>query len=240
MISKLEIVGYRIIHKKAIASVSFGKDSLAMLLGLIETKSPLDEVVFYDTGMEFDEIYQVRDAVLPILEKNNIKYTELHPKRPFIDTMINYPHKARNGTIKKGYGWCGGMCRWGTTEKLKAIDQYCKNAIQYVGIAYDEKPRLERLKYTNKISPLGIWKMTEKDCLEFCYKRNVDWGGLYNILDRVSCWCCRNKNLKELANYYHYLPKYFKKLVELEGLIGEPMKKPKWLTERFCKGWTKK
>ena len=31
-----------------IASVSFGKDSLAMLLMLIEKEYPLNEVVFYD------------------------------------------------------------------------------------------------------------------------------------------------------------------------------------------------
>ena len=36
-----------------IASVSFGKDSLAMLLKILEFNMPLDEVVFYDTGMEF-------------------------------------------------------------------------------------------------------------------------------------------------------------------------------------------
>ena len=36
-----------------IASVSFGKDSLAMLLNLIKKKYPLNEVIFYDTGMEF-------------------------------------------------------------------------------------------------------------------------------------------------------------------------------------------
>lgn len=41
---------------KYIASVSFGKDSLAMLLMLIEKRYKLDEVVFYDTGMEFQAI----------------------------------------------------------------------------------------------------------------------------------------------------------------------------------------
>lgn len=35
---------------KFVASVSFGKDSLAMLLKIIEEGLPLDEVVFYDTG----------------------------------------------------------------------------------------------------------------------------------------------------------------------------------------------
>lgn len=66
---------------KHIASVSFGKDSLYMLLRLIETGTPLDEVVFYDTGMEFQAIYDARDAVLPLLAKHGIAYKELTPPR---------------------------------------------------------------------------------------------------------------------------------------------------------------
>ena len=54
---------------KYVASVSFGKDSLAMLLRLIEENKPLDEVVFYDTGMEFECIYKMRDKILPILKE---------------------------------------------------------------------------------------------------------------------------------------------------------------------------
>ena len=52
---------------KYIASVSFGKDSLAMLLKIIDEKLPLDEVLFYDTGMEFKAIYSIRDKILPLL-----------------------------------------------------------------------------------------------------------------------------------------------------------------------------
>lgn len=54
---------------KYIASVSFGKDSLAMLLRLLEENEPLDEVVFYDTGMEFKAIYKIRDKIIEILKK---------------------------------------------------------------------------------------------------------------------------------------------------------------------------
>ena len=117
---------------KYIASVSFGKDSLAMLLKLIEEKMPLDEVVFYDTGVEFEAIYNVRDKVLPMLQENNIKYTELKPEYPFEYTMFEKPVKKRDGTTGKGYSWCGGRCRWGTTEKLKAIEKYCKGHYEYV------------------------------------------------------------------------------------------------------------
>ena len=50
------------------ASVSFGKDSLAMLLLLLEKKMPLDEVIFYNSGMEFQAIYDIRDQMKPVLE----------------------------------------------------------------------------------------------------------------------------------------------------------------------------
>lgn len=61
--------------------------------------------------------------------------------------------------------------------------------------------------------------MTEKDCLNYCYKNGYKWledgKMLYGILDRVSCWCCANKNNKELDNMWIYLPNYWKKRVEL-------------------------
>lgn len=217
---------------KYIASISFGKDSLAMLLRLIEENKPLDEVVFYDTGMEFECIYNLRNKVLALLEEHNIKYTELKPKETFLYTMFEKPVKKRNGTIGKGYSWCGGRCRWGTTEKLKAIEKHCKGNYEYVGIAYDEQNRLSKERKGNKLFPLAEWEMTEKDCLEYCYNKGYNWneGGieLYSILDRVSCWCCCNKNLKELENYYKYLPKYWNKLKELQSKTDRPMKYNKY------------
>lgn len=217
---------------KHIASVSFGKDSLAMLLRLIEEDKPLDEVVFYDTGMEFECIYNLRNKILPLLQAHNIKYIELKPKDTFLYTMFEKLVKKRNGTIGKGYSWCGGRCRWGTTEKLKAIEKHCKGNYEYVGIAYDEQNRLSKERKGNKLFPLAEWKMTEKDCLKYCYNKGYNWNEdgieLYSILDRVSCWCCCNKNLKELKNYYKYLPKYWNKLKELQSKTDRPMKYNKY------------
>ena len=50
-----------------------------MLLRLLEEEWPLDEVVFYDTGMEFRAIYDIRDRLVPILKEKGVRYTELHP-----------------------------------------------------------------------------------------------------------------------------------------------------------------
>ena len=49
-----------------IASCSCGKDSVAMVLTLIEKQYPLDCVVFLDTGKEFQAIYNVWDKLTKI------------------------------------------------------------------------------------------------------------------------------------------------------------------------------
>lgn len=214
---------------KHIASCSFGKDSLAMVLLLIEKGFPLDEVVFYDTGMEFQAIYDTRDKVLPLLAEKGVKYTELKPERPFLYDMLEKPVQSKQKGLHNGYGWCGGVCRGGTTMKQKTIDEYaCEAETYYIGIAKDEPERLSRLKRP-KCSPLEALGMDEKDCLQFCYDRGFYWEEngvrLYDILDRVSCWCCCNKNRKELKNIYLYLPQYWERLKELQSKIDRPMKK---------------
>lgn len=46
-----------------VASFSGGKDSTAMVLRLIEEQKPLNEVIFFDTGMEFQAVYDVVKTV---------------------------------------------------------------------------------------------------------------------------------------------------------------------------------
>lgn len=218
---------------KYIASVSFGKDSLAMLLRLLEGKYPLDAVVFYDTGMEFKAIYNIRDNVRHILSDNMIEYVELRPDKPFLYSMLEQEIKYRSKDgYHYGYGWCGGACRWHTSMKVRSISKYKKSlnddVIDYVGIAFDEQHRFEKEKRNDKRLPLVEFQMTEMDCLLYCRKMGFNWiengVDLYDILDRVSCWCCRNKNLKELRNIYNLLPEYWEKLKELQRKIQDPIK----------------
>ena len=213
---------------KYVASCSFGKDSTAMVLKLIEENAQLDEVVFYDTGMEFDAIYKVRDMIVPLLRENGIQYTELHPEENFLYSMLAKPVRSEKKGFHYGYGWCGGLCRWGTTNKIKAMDDYMAGSHVYVGIALDEKKRLERLP-ENKSSPLAELGMTEKDCLAYCRSKGISWDesgiDLYDVLDRVSCWCCCNKNRNELKAIYRYLPMYWERLKALQVRLSErPMK----------------
>ena len=187
---------------KYIASVSFGKDSLAMLLRLLEENYPLDAVVFYDTGMEFQCIYKIRDKVKIILEQHGIGFVELKPQELFLYSMLERPIKFRNKDgFHYGYGWCGGPCRWGTKNKIRAIQKYKQSLMDdvtdYVGIAADEESRFDKAKQEGKRMPLVEWGMTESDCLSYCHDRGfywlerayglgVEYVDLYEILDRGS------------------------------------------------------
>lgn len=208
-----------------------------MVIRLIEENCPLDEVIFFDTEMEFDSIYHNRDKLKKILDDKHIKYTELRSKKSFLYNMLIRPVKYKKPDDKEypyhyGYEWCGGCVRWGTSSKLTAIKSHYKESykdteiIEYVGIAVDEPSRIQ--DDPQKKYPLVEWNMTEKDCLKYCYEHGWDWNEngieLYSILDRVSCYCCRNKNLKELKNIYRRLPNYWQRLRGLQSRIDEPFK----------------
>lgn len=208
-----------------------------MVLRLLEENKPLDEVIFYDTGMEFDSIYRNRDRIKELLFQKHIRYTELSSKNSFLFDMFIRPVKYRNSENHKypyhyGYEWCGGCARWGTSGKLATIKKHYKDTygdeeiFEYVGIAYDEPSR--KKNDVQKLYPLIEWKMTEKDCLQYCYDKGFNWKEnnieLYDVLDRVSCWCCRNKNLKELKNIYMHMPEYWQKLRGIQSRIDSPMK----------------
>lgn len=203
-----------------------------MLLLILNRNMPLDEVVFYDTGAEFDCIYEIRDRVVKeYLEPRGIKYTELKPRTGFFDMMLDKEVKHRDGTTSKGYSWCGGSCRQGTAYKTQTINKYLKGCKVYVGIASDEPKRIERARAKGQLLPLVDYRFSEKDCLSYCKINNFNWiedgVPLYSILDRVSCWCCANKNKKELFAYYKYLPRYWGNLKELQERTDRPFKKDK-------------
>ena len=142
--------------------------------------------------------------------------------------MLERPKTKRTGEQVCGDGWCGGACRWGTFAKQRALNKHCGTNYTYIGLAVDEEIRLQNLE-EHKHSPLDEWGMTEKDCLEYCHEKGYFWEEngieLYSILDRVSCWCCCNKNKKELYNIYRYLPQYWERLKDLQSKIDRPMKK---------------
>ena len=220
---------------KHLAQVSGGKDSLAQVLFILDYGLPLDEVVYFNNGMDFTAIGNIFSKLKPILEERGVGFVELRPENDFLYDMLERPVESEQKGKHNGYGWCGGRCRWGTTYKIDALERYAQGSIQYIGIAADEEHRRAELTGAKK-SILIEQGITEADCLTYCRERGWNWleptpvteNGfidLYDILDRVSCWCCSNKNLKELYNIYRYLPNYWEGLKRLQAQLDRPMKK---------------
>lgn len=211
-----------------VVDFSGGKDSTCMLLKMIEEKMPIDCVLFCDTTLEFKQMYEHIDKVE---RETGIKITRIRPRDPFEYLMFdkpvkrgeNSPVKIRYGAGIKGYGWAGPKQRWCTKELKDRPRERFLNAFKpyyeikhYIGLAADEQYRLERKnnQNPNHIHPLADWGMTEADCLEYCYKKGYNWGGLYEHFKRVSCWCCPLQSLDDLRKLRLHFPDMWEKLME--------------------------
>ena len=202
-----------------IVSFSGGKDSTAMLLMMIEKGIKVDRVICIDTTKEFPQMYEHIKKVQEIIEPLKIETLKFDFDYYFSKHIKT---KGKNKG-KKGYGWPCFSMRWCTGEKKNCIRLFMKQfnnseVINFQGIAYDEKERTTRNKFLPyKVQyPLVDWQITEKQALEYCYSKGLDWDGLYEKFYRVSCWCCPLSRIGELRILYNDFPELWKELEEMD------------------------
>lgn len=209
-----------------LVSFSGGKDSTAMLLGMIERGMRIDCILFCDTGLEFPAMYE---HIAKLEKDTGMPITCVRAEKSFEELMFyaEIRRKPDSAALKKygpdikGYGWAGPKMRWCTARlKDEPRERFLReirkeyDVKEYVGIAADEGYRLERKRnrQDGHVHPLVEWGMTEADCLKYCYDHGYDWGGLYGQFKRVSCWCCPLQPLPELRQLYHNHPKLWEQL----------------------------
>lgn len=209
---------------KYIASLSFGKDSLAMLIKIKELGLPLDEVIYCD--IRFDENLNgemplmaefIPKAEKILKDKFNIEVKHLKGvtfKEQF------YKIKKRGKHIGDNYGFPYTIGAWCNDRlKIQPIKKYLKSikepVIQYVGIAYDEPERYEKLNHETHIAPLYDLKITEKEAMEICKEYDL-LSPIYESSFRGGCWFCVKQRLSQLKNLYENYPELWEKLKELE------------------------
>ena len=200
-----------------VVALSGGKDSTAMLIGMIERGMPIDCILFCDTGLEFPAMYE---HIAKLEKDTGMPITRVRAEKSFEELMFyaEIKRKPDSAALKKygpdirGYGWAGPRMRWCTARlkdepREKFLREIRKeyDVKEYVGIASDEGYRLERKRnrQDGHVHPLVDWGMTEADCLKYCYDHGYDWNGLYGQFKRVSCWCCPLQPLPELRQLYH-------------------------------------
>lgn len=229
---------------KYIVNLSGGKDSTAMLLMLLSANRPIDYIVFADTGKDFPQMRTHIDKLTKYIKA-------AYPSAPPIITLkaaesfdyLMFEHVKTKGKHQGqcGYGWATMLARWCTAKlKTAVIDKFCKSLdgdyMHYIGIAADEPKRLR--PDPRKCYPLADWGITEKSALQYCYECGFDWGGLYEHFDRVSCWCCPLKNLRELKTLWKYYPDLWAELRQMDERAFNKFRADysvKELEERFVK-----
>lgn len=207
---------------------SGGKDSTAMLLLMIEKGIHFDEIVFFDTEWEFLEMM----IHLKQIEKvTGYKITRLKPERSFSYWFWQHWPDRKHSQPELGKSWPTPIRRWCTRVKNQTIDKYCGNSLRYIGFAYDERKRLKskNIQKLNARFPLIEMRMTEKDCLNYCYdnwyNEQIPWSGLYEWFDRVSCWCCPLQPLKSLRNLYLHFPRLWEILKMMDQRTWQQFRK---------------
>ncbi len=224
--------GFSAVGNYHAVGLSGGKDSTCTLILMIEKGMPIDAVITADTGMEFPEMYEHLAKIDEYLyRKRGIHITTLRHPRGFEWMMFNEPkrkprcleNRARLGIPPYGNGWPGMKVRWCTGQlKTHLIRKEVnrlkkeKNALHYVGIAADEAWRCKGEQY-----PLVEWGITEAQALQICYDRGFDFGGLYEIYHRASCWCCPFQRIDELRKLRVHHPELWARLREMDQRARE-------------------
>jgi 3'-phosphoadenosine 5'-phosphosulfate sulfotransferase (PAPS reductase)/FAD synthetase len=199
---------------------------------MIERGMPIDAVLSADTGMEFPEMYgHLAKVDAYLYRERGIHITTLCAPHSFEWYMFEAPLQKQTAIDRRiainqplmGYGWPGMKVRW-CTGKLKTHlirkeitrmkgEHDCR---QYIGIAADEAGRCK-----GEVYPLVEWGITEAEALQICYDRGFDFGGLYKIYRRASCWCCPLQRIDELRKLRRHHPELWARLLEMDNRACE-------------------
>jgi len=219
---------------KHIVSFSGGKDSTLMLLLMIEKGMPIDDIIFADTGMEFQELYDYIERIESVIGR---KVTRIKGNKTWDDLFFATKKKGNN--IGQIYGFPMTMaCVMNDRLKKRPIQRYYRSIegeyIVYIGIARNEPERYARLK-PNEKAPLYEWGIDENYVIQELKRRGLH-NPLYDTFDRLGCYTCPNMTIKELRLMRKRYPKEYAKLL----WYGEQAEKHA-TSRRFAEfkpGWT--
>ena len=201
-----------------IASLSYGKDSIAMLEVIKQHNMPLDRIVHVEimaTGtipadlppmMEFkvkaDKIIKERygievERVCAPRTYNDVFYTIRRHRKT---KKSKHAGQIHGFPMTRG-AWCNDRL------KVNMLRKNEKNNTVYIGIAADEPKRFHNLT-EHKRSPLVEHGITEAEARKICEELDL-LSPIYTQSTRGGCWFCHNQSVNQLRLLRKQYPEYW-------------------------------
>ena len=203
-----------------IASISYGKDSLAMLEVIKRNGLPLDRIITVEVMATKDipadlppmmEFKAKADAI--ILKRYGIAVEHLTAPKAYEDYFYYKCNGKKSINAGKIYGFPLQKGNWCNSRlKVDVLDRIQKGAITYIGIAADEPSRFHTLSETKR-SPLVEYDWTEAMCREWC-KANDLLSPIYTTSLRGGCWFCHNQGINQLRKLRKNYPELWALLLK--------------------------
>ncbi|TCL57661.1 hypothetical protein EDD76_108196 [Kineothrix alysoides] len=209
---------------------------MATIILALEKKEPIDMALYAEVMFDKNisgEIPEhaafIYEKAIPRIEKWGIPVQVVRAKDTYMDYFFHtLKRSAYPELIGKHRGFpMAGRCGINRDCKLRPIHKYLKEygkgeIIQYLGIAADEKKRLERLEGSNKISLLDKYGVSEQEALEIC-RENGLLSPIYQFTKRNGCWFCPNCRDMERRHLIEHHPELWNRLKELEKIPDKVM-----------------
>lgn len=183
---------------KYIATISYGKDSTVMCDLILKNKMPLDYIIFNDTMMEFEMMYEYKKKVDEYFKlRYGVEVITTIPNKTFEESVfgiIKDKNADKFGWIRGLPNPIGGFCEWRRDSKLVPTDKIIKKIIgeseytTYVGFTASEKNR--KFENGNYIYPLIDLGMTEDNCKKYLQDQEME-NQLYRFFSRTGCYMCQ-------------------------------------------------
>ncbi|WP_456473025.1 phosphoadenosine phosphosulfate reductase domain-containing protein [Methanocaldococcus sp.] len=221
---------YEKLKKPVMVAFSGGKDSLATLILTLKALGKNIDVVFIDTGLEFEETLK---NVEEVEKYYNIKIIRLKGE-DFWEKVKEYGIPSRDDR------WCSKICK---LEPLKKFieENYKDDVLAFVGIRkYESFSRAKkRMIYRNtyikkQINALPIYHWSSLHVWIYLLKENAPYNKLYEKgFDRIGCFICPAMEMGEMDKIKKEFPELW---IKWENILKEYAKKNNLGEEWIKKG----
>lgn len=195
--------------EKIILSTSFGKDSTAMLHLMLEKGEPINEVIYFESGWDFP---QMETHINKVEQNTGIRTVRIRNYRYFDEllSLYGWPHPSG--------GWCAARKIDNCTKIIRALE----GTVECIGFTTNEinrskKPTLQKKKWRVRF-PLIEYGFSETDALAYCKSLGYHWDGLYDVFNRVSCFCCPKAGQKRIDKLKYNFPDLYERYLKMDKI----------------------